>query len=75
MEQTIALSDVQGRIDHIAVDLVGERLFVAALGNNTVEVISLKLGKKIGRIKGLKEPQGVLYLDELKKLFVTNAGD
>jgi WD40 repeat protein len=75
LEQTIALSDVGGRIDHMAVDLVGERLFVAALGNNTVEVISLKLSRKVGRIKGLNEPQGVLYLDELKKLFVTNAGD
>lgn len=33
LERTIPLPDVQGRIDHLAMDLSGERLFVAALGN------------------------------------------
>src|SRR5216117_958293 len=37
--QTIPLPGVAGRIDHLAVDLAGKRLFVAALGNNTVEVV------------------------------------
>jgi hypothetical protein len=37
--QTIPLAGVQGRIDHLAVDLPRRRLFVCALGNNTVEVI------------------------------------
>ena len=30
--QTIALPDVRGRIDHLDIDLDGERLFVAAWG-------------------------------------------
>lgn len=75
LEQTIPLPEVQGRIDHLAVDLAGERLFVAALGNNTLEVIDLKEGKRIHTIKGLKEPQGVLYLPEFRRLLVTNGGD
>jgi DNA-binding beta-propeller fold protein YncE len=75
LERTIALPGVQGRIDHLAVDLPGERLFVAALGNNTLEVIDLKIGKRLRSITSLNEPQGVLYLPELQKLFVTNGGD
>src|SRR4030095_16801560 len=39
LSKTIALPGVSGRIDHLDVDLPGQRLFVAALGNNTVEVI------------------------------------
>ena len=38
----IEIPAVRGRIDHLAVDLAHERLFVAALGNNTVEVIDLR---------------------------------
>ena len=53
LERTIALPNVQGRIDHMAIDLAGERLFVAALGNNTLEVIDLKGGKRLHAIKGL----------------------
>ena len=75
LERTIVLPDVQGRIDHMAVDLTGERLFVAALGNNTLEIIDLRVGQRIGRIRGLSEPQGVVYLPEFQRLFVTNGGD
>ena len=38
---TIPLPGVEGRIDHMALDIAGQRLFVAALGNNTVEVVDL----------------------------------
>ena len=42
LETTISMSDVQGRIDHLSVDLNNQRLFVAALGNNSVEVLDIK---------------------------------
>jgi hypothetical protein len=45
MEKTIELPDVQGRIDHMSIDVKSERLFVSALGNNTLEVVDLKVGK------------------------------
>jgi hypothetical protein len=45
LEKTIELPDVQGRIDHLSIDVKGQRLFVSALGNNTVEIIDLKAGK------------------------------
>jgi DNA-binding beta-propeller fold protein YncE len=75
LTQTIPLSNVSGRIDHLAADVKGQRMFVAALGNNSVEVIDLKAGKVVHSISGLSEPQGVLFIPELNKLFVANGGD
>ncbi len=71
--ETIGLEGVEGRIDHFSADVQGQRLFVSALGNNTVEVLDLKAGKRAHSIKGLSEPQGVLYLRKFNKLLVANA--
>lgn len=43
---SIALPGVKGRFDHFAVDPKGQRIFVAALGNDTVEVIDIAGQKK-----------------------------
>src|SRR6266545_2924419 len=61
LERTIVLKGVSGRIDHLAVDLGRRRLFVAELGNGTVDVVDLAAGAVIRRIDGLKEPQGIAY--------------
>jgi len=70
LQQTIPLPGVEGRIDHLAFDDAGERLFVCALGNNTVEVIDLHQGTRVHTISGLGAPQGVAYVSG--RLFVTN---
>jgi DNA-binding beta-propeller fold protein YncE len=70
--QTIPLPHVEGRIDHLAVDLQGQRLFVAALGNNTLEVLDLQAGTHLHTITGLHEPQGVVFLPESNTIVVTN---
>jgi YVTN family beta-propeller protein len=75
LEKAIELPGVQGRIDHMSIDVRGQRLFVAALGNNTLEVIDLKSGKRLKTITGLTEPQGVLYVPETNRLYVANAKD
>ena len=75
LEKTIELPEVQGRIDHISVDAKGERLFVSALGNDTVEVIDLKNGKRVHTISGVKQPQGVLYVAENNRLYIANDED
>jgi hypothetical protein len=49
----IPLPNVKGRIDHASVDLEGQRLFVAAVANNTLEVIDLKAGQRVRTIKDL----------------------
>src|SRR3954454_10555446 len=75
LEKTIPLPHVQGRIDHMAIDGKNHRLFVAALGNNTVEVIDLEHGKRINSISGFREPQGVFYLAACNRLYVANRED
>ena len=72
LKQTFPLSGVEGRIDHFAFDPTGERLFVCALGNNTVEVLDLRKGERVHSIIGLGAPQGVGYAPELNRLFVAN---
>src|SRR6266702_6669372 len=72
LERTIPLPGVEGRIDHFALDASGERLFVCALGNNTVEVLDLRKGERIRSITGLGAPQGIVYIPELDRLFVAN---
>src|SRR5438132_2246504 len=75
LEQKIPLGKVSGRIDHLAVDLDRQRLFVAELGNNSVGVVDLKERRVIANIAGLKEPQGVGYVPSTDTLYVANAGD
>jgi DNA-binding beta-propeller fold protein YncE len=75
LEKTIELPDVQGRIDHMSIDVKGQRLFVSALGNNTLEVVDLKTGRRAHTIGQLKEPQGVLYVPETNRLYVANGND
>src|SRR5438034_3610516 len=62
LTKTIPLPGVKGRFDHFAVDAKGRRLFVAALGNNTLEVVDLAAGKRIQSVRGMSKPTGVLYL-------------
>ncbi|HET9178073.1 MAG TPA: YncE family protein [Terriglobia bacterium] len=71
----IPMPEVRGRIDHLSVDVKGHRLFVSALGNDTVEVIDLDAGKDIHSITGMQEPQGVFYVPESNRIFVANGGD
>jgi DNA-binding beta-propeller fold protein YncE len=75
IEAKIPLGKVEGRIDHLAVDLARKRLFVAELGNNTVGVIDLAEKRLSHRLGGLTEPQGVVYIPATDTLYVANGGD
>jgi DNA-binding beta-propeller fold protein YncE len=70
--QTIPLPGVQGRFDHFSIDVKNQRLFVAALGNNTVEVIDIVSCKRLHTISGMSKPTGVLYLAEPNQIYVAN---
>jgi|SRR5580704_11897058 YVTN family beta-propeller protein len=75
LEAKILLGDVRGRIDHMAVDLKRQRLFVAELGNDSVGVVDLANRSLIRTIPGLNVPQGVGYEPSIDTLFVANARD
>ena len=74
-EAAIALPHTSGRIDHLAIDLGRKRLFVAELGNGSVDVVDLDKQQVIHRLTGLREPQGVLYAPSADRLVVASAGD
>jgi DNA-binding beta-propeller fold protein YncE len=73
--QTIALPNVEGRFDHFAADARRNRLFVAALGNDTLEVIDTDALKIAGHITGLHKPQGVAFIPNSGGIAVASGGD
>jgi hypothetical protein len=68
--QTISLKGAPGRLDHMAVDNAGGRLFVANLSNNTLDIVDLKAGKLLKQIPGQKKIQGIAYAADLDRIFV-----
>jgi DNA-binding beta-propeller fold protein YncE/protein-tyrosine-phosphatase len=68
----IELPRVEGRIDHLAFDANSQRLFLAALGNNTVEVLDLKQNTHITSLSGFREPQGIAVVPEARLVAVAN---
>ena len=70
--QKIPLPAVKGRIDHISVDLQGKRLFLAALGNGTMEVIDLASAKPLHTITGFKDAQGALFVPQSNLIFISD---
>lgn len=75
LRSTIALPGVEGRFDHASYDAATHRLFIAALGNDTLEIVDVAAGKRLHTITGLKKPQGVAFLAEINLLVVANGGD
>lgn len=72
LTEAIATPGVQGRFDHFGSD--GRNLlFVAALGNNSVEVIDISARVRTRSITGIPNPQGVVYAPDAKKLFVASS--
>jgi DNA-binding beta-propeller fold protein YncE len=75
MIQIIPLPKVKGRFDHFAADVKGQRLFVAALGNDSLEVLDTGAGKRIKSIADLHKPTGVVFLSEVNQIGVANGDD
>jgi YVTN family beta-propeller protein len=75
LKATVPLPGVKGRFDHFAIDTNTDRLFVAALGNNTVEIIDTTAAKRLQTIGGQHKPCGIAFLAATKRLFVANGDD
>src|SRR5712691_6069859 len=69
---TVVMPEVAGRIDHLALDQAGQRLFVAALGNDSVEVIDTAREVYLRSLHGFHEPQGVAVLPDLNAVAIAN---
>lgn len=72
LQKAISLPGIQGKFDHFAIDFEGRRLFVAATGNHSVEVIDLATGKVAQSITGLGKPHGLAWQATSKTLYVSD---
>ncbi len=69
---SVELPRVEGRIDHLAFDSSSGRLFVAALGNNTVEIVDTASAVRARTIPGLHEPQGIAVVPGADLVVIAN---
>ena len=72
LKNAIPLPKVEGRIDHLAFDAASGRLFVAALGNNSVEVVDTAKAAHVASLPGFHEPPGVAIVPDRKLIAVAN---
>ncbi len=70
LTEAIPLDGVKGRFDHFAAG--GGRVFVSALGNNSVEVLNVGARTLEHTITGVPDPQGLAFSPETDKLFVAS---
>jgi len=73
LEKSIPLPAVKGGFDLMAVDVAGQRLFLCAEENNTVEVLDLAAGKALRSLPGFAEPKWAVYRPEQQRLYILQA--
>jgi hypothetical protein len=74
LKSRIPLAKVDGRMDHVGVDVAGQRLFAAAFDNKTLEVIDVQAGKQVRTIANLNHPQQSYFDAPSNHLFVSSEG-
>jgi DNA-binding beta-propeller fold protein YncE len=70
----LELAGVEGRFDHFAFDAATNRLFVAALGNDTIEVVDVRGARRVTSVRGVDEPQGLAWVPP-GRLIIANGGN
>jgi DNA-binding beta-propeller fold protein YncE len=75
LKSRIVIPNVIGRMDHVGVDVKGQRLFMTAFNNNTAEVIDLRLGRQVRTLSNLANPQGAFYDPATNRLFISSSLD
>lgn len=69
------LPGYSGDFDHFAVDLPGNRLFLAAEDHGTLEVFDLKSGKHLKTVTGFETPHSLFPIPQSHRLLVTDGSD
>jgi DNA-binding beta-propeller fold protein YncE len=75
LQSTIPLPQVRGRMDHFGYDAKTGRAFLAALENNTVEVIDARKGTLLASIVGMHKPTGIIFKLAENQIWVGNGDD
>jgi len=74
LQRTIDLPGVTGKFDHFAFDEAGNRLFAAATGSKSVQIVDLADNKRTGALEGLGKPHGLAWVSATGQLFVADGG-
>lgn len=72
--RSLLLPGVAGRIDHLAIDTRRGHLFVAALGNDTVEILDRESGKRRAPL-AVERPTGIAYAQSQDRIVVASSGE
>ncbi len=71
----VTVPSIEGAVQHMAADVKGNRIFLAATGNNTIEIFDSQTLQHLDSISGLSQPQDLIFLPESQQLLVSNAAD
>ena len=73
--QTIPLPGIDGAMDHMDIDVQGQRLFIPAEQAGLVEVVDLKNGKRLRTISAVRWPSTIAYHPQSDEIFVSDRED
>jgi DNA-binding beta-propeller fold protein YncE len=68
--QTITLKGKPGNLDHTALDAKHDRLLIANSPVNALDVVDLKAGTLLKRVRNQQGIQGIAYAPDLDRVFV-----
>jgi DNA-binding beta-propeller fold protein YncE len=72
LQRTFELPAGTGKFDHFAIDLKADRLFLAATGNHSVEVLDLGSGKVVESVSALGKPHGLAWIAAASRLYAAD---
>lgn len=75
LEGRSELPGYSGDFDHFAVDLPGNRLFLAAEDHGTLEVFDLRSGKHLQSVGGFETPHSIFLIPQTRRLLITDGSD
>lgn len=67
-------ASVQGRFDHLGIDVHGNRLFAAAEAAHQVLVFDLRTGKYLRSIDDIEIPHAIFVRHDLDRIYITDGG-
>ncbi len=73
--QTIPLPGIDGAMDHMDMDIQGQRLFIPAEQAGLVEVVDVKNGKRLRTISFVRWPSTIAYHPQSDEIFVSDRED
>jgi hypothetical protein len=75
LQAAITLPTGTGKFDHFAYDLKANRLFIAATGNHSIEVLDLNSERLAENLGGIGKPHGLAWLPTTGLLYASDGAE